>query len=108
MIVPRTVADELQHLRAPAPVRVWIASPPAWLEIRAVDIAEEPGTLLDAGDLAALALAELLHPNILLMDDRKGYEEAIRRNLRAVGTLGVLAEAAAQQLIDLPQVLWNL
>ena len=58
---------------------------------------------MDAGELAALALAELLHANILLMDDRKGYDEAIRRNLRAVGTLGVLAEAAAQQLIDLPQ-----
>jgi predicted nucleic acid-binding protein len=39
------------------------------------------------------------------MDDRNGYEEAKRRNLQAVGTLGVLAEAAGQQLIDLPQVL---
>lgn len=39
------------------------------------------------------------------MDDRKGYEEAVRRNLQAVGTLGVLAEAASQQPIDLPQVL---
>ena len=108
VIVPTTVADELHHLLAPAAVRAWIGSPPAWLEIRDVDIAEESGTLLDAGELAALALAELLHANILLMDDRKGYEEAIRRNLRAVGTLGVLAEAAAEQLIDLPQVLEQL
>ena len=108
VIVPTTVVRELQHLRAPAPVRAWIGSAPAWLEIRDVDIAEESGTLLDAGELAALALAELLHANILLMDDRKGYEEAIRRNLRAVGTLGVLAEAAERQLIDLPKVLEQL
>ena len=108
VIVPTTVADELRHLVAPAPVRAWIGNPPNWLEIRDVDIAEESGTLLDAGELAALALAELLRANILLMDDRKGYEEAIRRNLRVVGTLGVLAEAADQQLIDLPQVLERL
>ena len=108
VIVPTTVVRELQHLLAPAPVRAWIGSAPAWLEIRDVVIAEESGTLLDAGELAALALAELLHANILLMDDRKGYEEAIRRNLRAVGTLGVLAEAAERQLIDLPKVLEQL
>ena len=82
VIIPTTVATELQHLRAPAPVREWIGSPPAWLEIRDVDIAEESGTLLDAGEVAALVLAELFNANILLMDDRKGYEEAIRRNLR--------------------------
>ena len=108
VIVPTTVAHELHHLSAPEPVRAWIGRPPVWLEIRDVDIAEESGTLLDAGELAALALAELLHANLVLMDDRNAYEEAVRRNLRAVGTLGVLAEAAAQQLIDLPKVLEQL
>jgi hypothetical protein len=83
-------------------------NPPAWLEIRDIDFDEESGTVLDAGELAAPALAELLHANILLMDDRRGYEEAVRRDLRAVGTLGVLAEAASQKLIDLPKVLEHL
>ena len=64
VIIPTTVATELQHLRAPAPVRAWIGSPPAWLEIRDVDIAEESGTLLDAGEIAALVLAELLHADL--------------------------------------------
>jgi predicted nucleic acid-binding protein len=108
VFVPTTVAHELQHLRAPAAVREWIAHPPAWLEIRGVDIAEESGALLDAGELAALTLAEELHADLVLMDDRSGYEEAIRRNLRTVGTLGVLADAASQQLIDLPQILLQL
>lgn len=105
VIVPTTVANELRHPGAPAPVREWIANPPIWLEIRDIDVAEETNSLLDAGELAALALAELLHADVLLMDDRNGYQEAVRRNLHAVGTLGVLAEAAELNLIDLPQVL---
>ena len=105
VIIPTMVANELRHPGAPASVRGWIANPPVWLEIRDVDVAEEPNTLLDAGELAALTLAELLHADVLLMDDRNGYQEAIRRNLKAVGTLGVLAEAAELYFIDLPHVL---
>jgi len=71
-------------------------------EIRDVTITEESETSLDPGELAALALVELLHANILLIDDRKGYEEAIRRNLHPVGTLAVLAEAATQKLSFTP------
>ena len=99
------VANEPWHPGAPASVRGWIGNPPVWFEIRDVDVAEEPNTLLDAGELAALTLAELLHADVLLMDDRNGYQEAIRRNLKAVGTLGVLAEAAELHFIDLPHVL---
>ena len=105
VLVPTTVALELKHLRAPSAVRAWMESPPPWLETRDVDVAEESESLLDAGELAAITLAEALHADLLLIDDRNGYQEAIRRNLRAVGTLGVLADAASQHLIDLPQVL---
>ena len=89
-------------------MRIWIERPPDWLEVRDVTITEKSETSLDAGELAALALAELLHANILLIDDRKGYEEAIRRNLHPVGTLAALAEAATQKLIDMQQVLERL
>jgi predicted nucleic acid-binding protein len=44
----------------------------------------------------------------LLIDDRQGRREAKRRNLRVIGTLGVLAEAAAEGLIDLPVVIARL
>src|SRR5712671_3181237 len=40
VIVPTTIAIELQHLREPAAVRTWIESPPAWPEIRNFDVAE--------------------------------------------------------------------
>jgi predicted nucleic acid-binding protein len=32
--IPPAVAEEMQHPRAPAALRTWMASPPAWLEIR--------------------------------------------------------------------------
>jgi predicted nucleic acid-binding protein len=32
VIIPSVVAEELQRPRTPAPVRAWMASPPAWLE----------------------------------------------------------------------------
>jgi predicted nucleic acid-binding protein len=44
----------------------------------------------------------------LLIDDRQGRLEAKRRNLRVIGTLGVLAEVAAEGLIDLPTVIARL
>jgi predicted nucleic acid-binding protein len=34
VIISPVVAEELQRSRTPAPVRAWMASPPAWLEMR--------------------------------------------------------------------------
>lgn len=31
VIIPPEVAVELQHPKTPAPVRLWMASPPSWL-----------------------------------------------------------------------------
>jgi hypothetical protein len=33
VVVPQTVADELQETTTPATVRAWIAQPPKWCEI---------------------------------------------------------------------------
>jgi predicted nucleic acid-binding protein len=60
---------------------------------------------LGVGELAAITLAEQLHADLLLMDDLDGRIEAERRHLKAIGTLGVLRDAALHQLIDLPQAL---
>src|SRR6266487_1237421 len=34
LLVPPAVVQELQHAKTPARVRTWMASPPAWVEIR--------------------------------------------------------------------------
>jgi hypothetical protein len=65
--------------------------------VRNADLAE-----LDAGEAAAIALAQA-HPDaLLLMDDAKGRNEAGRRNILTVGTLGILRDAAALGFVDLP------
>ena len=106
VLVPEAVAAELQHHFAPQAVRRWIENPPSWLEVHEVDVGEAQQTPLDPGELAALA--EELHADPVLMDDRNGRDEALRRDLRVVGTLGVLADAASQELINLPQILQQL
>jgi len=104
VVIPPAVRDELQRAATPIVVREWLAQPPAWLEVQPVAVT--PDALLealDAGEREALALAEQLHADLLLMDERLGRREASRRNLRVIGTLGVLAQAAEQGLIVLPQ-----
>ncbi|MGH9323477.1 MAG: DUF3368 domain-containing protein [Vicinamibacteria bacterium] len=63
---------------------------------------------LGEGERDAILLAEELGADALLIDDRDGRREAQRRKLRMIGTLGVLAAAAEQGLLDLPDALERL
>jgi predicted nucleic acid-binding protein len=58
---------------------------------------------LDEGEREAIALAEEVAADLLLMDDWDGRQEAERRHLRVVGTLRVLADGASDGLTDLEQ-----
>lgn len=98
--IPAAVKGELSDLDAPQEVRNWISNPPAWLEIHSdlpfVQLAIEG---LDEGETAAIALAESLQADLLLIDERDGYRAAKRRGLRVTGTLGLLDLAAERGLI---------
>ena len=107
--IPKAVETELRHARAPEPVRAWIVRPPPWLTI----MPAPPGAALafpglDAGEQAALALADSLRADLLLMDDRKGAAAALARGLGTIGTLGVLDLAARRGLTDLAWALTRL
>jgi hypothetical protein len=65
-------------------------------------------TYLDAGERDAIALAEELHADQLLLDDADARREAARRSLPFIGTLGVLREAARREFLDLRTVLAHL
>jgi len=68
--LPRAVGRELSDLDAPTLVRNWIASSPSWLEIYDTEgLPQVSG--LDEGETAAIALAEFLHADIVLIDERK-------------------------------------
>lgn len=100
VLIPQTVADELQREKAPAAVQAWIARFPQWLEIRSDPPSDPTLQLLDPGEAAALALAEAVRADEVLIDDWAGRTEAERRHLHVTGTLGVLAEAHLAGLLN--------
>ena len=102
VMIPQAVADELCVGGAPREVRAWMSAPPAWLEVVVVsdeDMAQVSDEL-DLGERAAIALAERLHADLLLIDETAGRAEARRRSLRVTGMLGVLRAGAEAGLVD--------
>jgi predicted nucleic acid-binding protein len=94
------VAGELQSIGAPDAVRTWVAQPPMWCEIRPDPPSDPALRFLDPGERAAITLAVSLGASRLLIDEWEGRAEAERRHLRVSGTLGILAEAHQQRLLD--------
>jgi predicted nucleic acid-binding protein len=109
VLIPPAVLEELQRPRTPTPVRVWMASPPTWLEIRTPSQPLVTSTLpLGAGEREAITLAPDLRADLMLMDDLEGREEAEHYGLSVMGTLRVLELAAERGLIDFPTAIAGL
>jgi predicted nucleic acid-binding protein len=110
VLVPEPVAGELSAAAAPAVVQEWMRKPPTWVEVRPVppDAVSMITDDLDLGERAAIALAETMHADLLLIDEAAGRAEAKRRNLRVTGTLGVLRAGAEQGLVNVPDLLERL
>jgi predicted nucleic acid-binding protein len=107
VVIPPTVFRELQQPNTPPPVRQWAASLPTWVAV------QSPKTVnlkldVDAGELEAICLAQEIHADAVLMDDRAGRSAAIHCGLAVVGTIGLLEQAAARGLIELPTALARL
>ncbi len=60
-----------------------------------------PVASLDLGETEAIALAEELRVDWLLIDETMGRNEAARRGLQTIGTLGILREGHQAGLLDL-------
>ena len=89
IIIPPAVAIEIASSNRPDAVRQLAAIPPAWLKVQA------PSTILRMADLhpgesEAISLAIEIHADLVLIDERRAYREALARKLNAVGTVGVL------------------
>jgi predicted nucleic acid-binding protein len=110
VLVPKSVADELNQPRKPETVRLWISQPPDWLEIVPLSQQSDPQALphLDVGERDAILLALEIKADLVLMDERESVEEATRLGLTVTGTLGVLDRAAEKGWLDLPDVLSRL
>ena len=108
VVMTQTVLEELSEPRAPDVVKTWIARLPAWLEVRADPPSDPTLALLDPGERAAIALAQSLNADRLLIDDWDGRAEAERRHLLVTGTLSILAKAHQRQLVDFETALSRL
>jgi predicted nucleic acid-binding protein len=109
VIIPMSVLKELQAEGATPAVKAWLAHRPNWLEVHQASVPSDlAGAQLDPGEREAIALAQTLRADAVILDDRAARREAERRNLRVIGTLRVLADAAEIGLVDLPQALQRL
>lgn len=109
VILPAAVQMELRHARAPVAVRDWINHSPPWLRVEATPpLSTLPFPRLDSGERAAIALAQSLGADVVLMDDRDGVTAALSCGLTPIGTLGVLDLAARRGFVDFASALARL
>jgi len=109
VIVPEAVMRELQAAAAPPEVRQWLNSRPGWLQTKqTVTTPDADLSHLDEGEREAIQLAKELKADLLMIDERAGRDEALKRGLPVIGTLGVLEGAAERGLLDFPLVLAEL
>ncbi|MGH8246013.1 MAG: DUF3368 domain-containing protein [Gammaproteobacteria bacterium] len=100
--IPTAVQNELSDPAAPAGIRRFVATPPDWLRVRPTPATKSAGLdHLDAGEAEAILLAREIGADALLIDDRDGVRAARERDLRVIGTLGVLDRAAESKLVDI-------
>jgi predicted nucleic acid-binding protein len=110
VLIPDAVAAELRAEASPRKVSEWVSDHPSWLrvvEVSAEDIVSITDEL-DFGERAAIALAELNHAELLLIDESAGRAEARRRSLRVTGTLGVLRTGAEAGFVNVKEVVSRL
>jgi len=102
VLIPPAVSDELNRQQTPPLVRAWMAQRPLWLQVRA-----PRGSMtglapnLGMGEREAIALAEELTADAVLLDDWAARVEAQRRHIAVIGTLRVLVDAAEKGFADL-------
>jgi len=80
VLIPPAVWQEFERPETPEAVRAWLAQGPAWLEIRRVERSPEPALgHLGAGEREAIALAEELRADRLILDDQAAPSAVSRR-----------------------------
>lgn len=104
ILIPPEVLDELGDAAGQQVVRAWAASAPPWLEVRKA-LAVDVSLPLDPGERAAIALAQELAADRLLIDERDGRRVAARLGIPIAGTLAVLKDAALSGLLDIESAL---
>jgi predicted nucleic acid-binding protein len=100
--IPQAVASELNAANVPPVVKSWMENLPRWLQVEPDGVVQiDELTRLDPGERAAILLAERLNADLVILDDKAARQAAVERGLKVIGLLGILRDAARQDLIDL-------
>ena len=110
IVIPTGVLGELTHASTPPGVRVWMEDLPDWITVKSpAKPLTDCSALLGPGESEAIALAQELTADALLIDDQAARAEARKRNIAVQGTLGVLDLAAEHGfLANLPSTIARL
>ncbi|MBK8267194.1 MAG: DUF3368 domain-containing protein [Planctomycetes bacterium] len=100
VIIPQSVAQELSSPSSPPAAVAMILTPPDWLKITPVGVSDDTLNDLGDGEREAISLAKSLEADLLLCDDGDARAAARSRDIRVVGTLGALQEAAEAGMLD--------
>ena len=109
VVIPQAVRDELRALGSPFVLRQWIDNPPVWLKVESVSTSiDESLKDLDKGECEAILLAQTEKANLIILDEQRARAIAINRGLTVIGILGVLYQAALQDLVNLEEAIERL
>ena len=102
VLIPQAVAAELRAAASPPEVRAWITHPPSWLQVQSVELSQSmPAKNLDLGEREAIAIAEQLSADLIILDDKAARQFASNKGLKVIGLLGILKESVNAKLLDL-------
>ncbi|MBC7969450.1 MAG: DUF3368 domain-containing protein [Verrucomicrobia bacterium] len=109
VIIPTAVHQELLNSGSEDPA-VLAVQTLDWIQVRSVTNAallQPLQAILDPGEAEAIALAIELNANRVLMDERRGRQQAMQAGLKVTGLLGILLAAKQQGLLATIQPLLN-
>ncbi len=104
VLIPTSVYEELGAPETPETVREWRANLPDWIVVLSEQPALDIGSShLHAGERDAISLALNIQADALIIDERRGREEAEKRGLKVIGTLGIIIAARERGLLNLTE-----
>jgi len=104
VLIPQTVFEELNASFAPPAVSKWLSARPPWFEVSKLEILPDPKLdYLGKGERDAIALAQLIKADRLIVDESAARREASQRGIPIIGLLGILLEASRSGFLDLPK-----
>jgi uncharacterized protein len=101
--IPEAVFHEFSDYLFGKPNKALMESFP-WIEIKSISnhsLFESLSLELHEGEAEAISLALEMQADLLLLDERHGYNIASRLNIKSIGLLGSLIEAKHNNVISL-------